>query len=182
MPELLYRWFKYFLIFVTILFVVESYNEYTQSKEFDKVRKDLVQQEQKAIKAQEANCLKNALWYEAGNQGYAGVIAVASVIENRKNHPDYPSSYCEVIKQKGQFSFTMLNKPDVETLQFTNPMVVKAYSNVESTVQNIQNKQFEPVLHHSVLWYTTTSVRNYWTKTKVVAARIGQHVFYKDKK
>jgi spore germination cell wall hydrolase CwlJ-like protein len=40
---------------------------------------------------------------------------------------------------------------------------------------------FEPVLDRSVMFYATTRIKNYWTKTKKVAARIGDHVFYKDK-
>lgn len=41
---------------------------------------------------------------EAGNQGYAGQVAVANVINNRSQSGSFPSSWGGVIMQPGQFS------------------------------------------------------------------------------
>lgn len=61
-------------------------------------------------------CIVTALWYEAGNQPFAGKLAVAIVLKNRVESKSwYPTTYCGVIKQKNQFSFisrSKLNIPD----------------------------------------------------------------------
>lgn len=176
--QLIKRWLIYLSVFITVMFLTDQYREYRQLQEFEAVRQDLIRQEKEA----EKNCLKNALWYEAGNQSLYGIEAVASVIHNRKMHPDYPSTYCGVIHQKSQFSYTLLGKPDVETIK-TNfkPMEAKAYANVEEVAEKVMSEEFKPVLESSVRFYAHFSIKNYWTKTKKVAARIGGHVFYKDK-
>ena len=172
------RWLIYLAIFFVAMWVTDQYREYRQVQELKEVRKDLIIQE----KAAEKNCIINALWYEAGNQSLYGIQAVATVIENRKNHPDYPDTYCGVIHQYKQFSYTLLKKPDVEIIKSNfKPMEVKAYSRVEEVANKVIAGEFEPVLDKSVRFYAASYVKNYWTKTKKVAATIGGHVFYKDK-
>lgn len=178
MKDIIKRWSVYITIFVVSVLLTDQYREYQQLQEFEMVRKDLIRQEKEA----EKNCLKNALWYEAGNQSLYGIEAVATVIHNRKMHPDYPSTYCGVIHQHKQFSYTLLKKPDVEIIK-TNfrPMEAKAYAKVEEVADKVISGEFQPVLDNSVRFYAATYVKNYWTKTKKVAARIGGHIFYKDK-
>ena len=172
------RWSVYITVFIVAMFLTDQYREYRQLKELEEVRKDLILQE----KAAEKNCIINALWYEAGNQSLYGIEAVAAVIHNRKIHPDYPSTYCGVIHQKSQFSYTLLGKPDVEIVKANfRPMEVKAYANVVEVAEKVMSQEFKPVLESSVRFYATKQIKNYWTKTKKVAARIGDHVFYKDK-
>jgi spore germination cell wall hydrolase CwlJ-like protein len=87
-----------------------------------------------------------------------------------------------VIHQKSQFSYTLLGKPDVEIVKANfRPTEVKAYANVEEVADKVMSEEFKPVLDSSVRFYAHSSIRNYWTKTKKVAARIGAHIFYKDK-
>ena len=177
--NLVKRWSVYISIFIVAMFLTDQYREYRQFQEFEAVRKDLIRQEKEA----EKNCLKNALWYEAGNQSLYGIEAVATVIHNRKMHPDYPSTYCGVIHQRKQFSYTLLGKPDVEIIKANfRPMEAKAYANVEEVAEKVISQEFKPVLDSSVRFYAHSSIKNYWTKTKAVAAKIGAHVFYKDKK
>jgi len=181
--QLIKRWSIYITIFVVSMLLTDQYREYRQLQEFEAVRKDLIRQEQEATKDQERNCLKNALYYEARSEGAFGILAVASVIENRKNHVAYPSSYCGVIKQRKQFSYTLERKPDVERIEQRLKAADKvAYRYVSEVAEEMLQGQFKPVLDHSVLWYAHKKVKNYWTKTKAVATRIGQHVFYKEKK
>jgi spore germination cell wall hydrolase CwlJ-like protein len=178
MMQLVKRWSMYIAIFIVAMFLTDQYREYRQLQELEAVRQDLIRQEKEA----EKNCLKNALWYEAGNQSLYGIEAVAAVIHNRKMHPDYPSTYCGVINQRSQFSYTLLGKPDVEIIKANfRPMEVKAYAKVEEVAEKVMSEEFKPVLESSVRFYATKAIKNYWTKTKEVAARIGDHVFYKDK-
>ena len=180
--QLIKRWSIYFAIFFVAMWVVDQYREYRQLQEFEAVRKDLLQQEQDAVKNQERKCLKNALYYEARSEGEVGILAVASVIENRKNHPDYPSSYCGVIQQRKQFSYTLDGKPDVEAVEGRMKSLDKqAYTQVSDVADKMLEGRFEPLLPSNVLHYATTKITNAWTKTKKVYATIGNHRFYKEK-
>jgi spore germination cell wall hydrolase CwlJ-like protein len=192
MKDTIKRWSVYITIFVVSMLLTDQYREYRQLKEFEAVRKDLIRQEQmtkpfgndqqEAVKDQERKCLVNALYYEARSEGSVGILAVASVIENRKNSSRYPDDYCSVINQRKQFSYTLQGKPDVERIEWRLKSSDKvAYGYVSDVANSMVEGQFKPVLEHSVLWYAKTSVRNYWTKTKAVATRIGNHVFYKEK-
>lgn len=50
-------------------------------------------------------CLSQAVQGEAGNQSFAGKVAVAHVILNRTKDEKFPDTPCAVIKQPGQFDF-----------------------------------------------------------------------------
>lgn len=177
--QIIKRWSIYISIFIVAMLLTDQYREYLQWKEFDDVRKDLILQE----KAAEKNCIKNALYYEARSEGKQGILAVASVIHNRKLHVNYPSTYCGVIQQHKQFSYTLEGKPDVEAVYTSFKAQDKqAYGLVSEVSDTMLEGRFKPILDSNVLHYAKYSVKNYWTKTKAVAVRIGQHVFYKDKK
>ena len=45
----------------------------------------------------EAYCLAQNMYFEAGNQPVAGKIAVSQVVINRTNHMNYPSTICGVV-------------------------------------------------------------------------------------
>jgi spore germination cell wall hydrolase CwlJ-like protein len=168
------RWITYIIIFVTAVLLTNQYNEYNN------LEKARIEQQQ--FVQQEKNCIKNALYYEARSEGLIGILAVASVIENRKNSGKYPSTYCEVINQHKQFSYTLEGKRDVESLeQRLLASDKKAYGDVSEVAHSMLNGDFKPVLPAEVLWYAKTSVQNYWTKTKKVVTRVGEHAFYKDK-
>ena len=172
--QLIKRWITYIIIFVTAVLLTNQYNEYNN------LEKARIEQQQ--FVQQEKNCIKNALYYEARSEGLIGILAVASVIENRKNSGKYPSTYCEVINQHKQFSYTIEGKRDVESLeQRLLASDKKAYGDVSEVAHSMLNGDFKPVLPEEVLWYAKTSVQNYWTKTKKVVTRVGEHAFYKDK-
>lgn len=176
--QLIKRWLTYLAIFFVAMWVVDQYREYRQLQELEEVRKDLIRQEKEADK----NCLKNALYYEARSEGKLGILAVASVIENRKQHPSYPSSYCGVIQQHKQFSYTMEGRPDVEAIEGRLRASDRAaYAQVSEVADKMIEGRFEPLLPSNVLHYATTKISNAWTKTKKVYATIGNHRFYKEK-
>jgi spore germination cell wall hydrolase CwlJ-like protein len=181
MKDTIKRWSIYITIFVVSMLLTDQYREYRQLQEFEAVRKDLIRQEQEAVKDQERKCLVNALYYEARSEGPAGINAVASVIENRKNHKDYPDGYCEVIQQRRQFSYTLLHKPDVEALEGRLKASDKvAYGYVSDVADSMIEGRFEPTLPSNVIYYTTKYISNAWIKTKKIYATIGNHRFYKE--
>lgn len=178
MIQTIKRWSIYLVTFLCAFILAEQYQDYRQYKALEEVRKDLIRQEQEA----EKNCIKNALYYEARSEGKVGIIAVASVIENRKNHPSYPASYCGVIQQHKQFSYTLEGKPDVEAVVMRLKASDKqAYMHASYVSEQMVSGSFKPTLPETVLHYTTTKIKNYWTKTKKIYATIGNHRFYKEK-
>lgn len=54
-----------------------------------------------------AMCLAMNLWFEARGEGIDGMFAVAEVTQRRVEHPAWPDTYCEVVYQDWQFSWTM---------------------------------------------------------------------------
>lgn len=52
----------------------------------------------------ELRMMASIIFCEAGNQSYAGKLAVGIVIMNRKNSGNFPNTVEKVIKQKFQFS------------------------------------------------------------------------------
>lgn len=147
----------------------------------EKVRLEMIQQ----FKTQEKNCIVTALYHEARGEGELGMKAVANVIDNRYRHPNYPDTYCGVINQYKQFSYTIQGKPDIElirySLQDSSDRNKKALDTAEKIADDLIEENFNKFLPKNVLHYTTTSVKNYWTKTKKMVAQIGNHKFYADK-
>ena len=47
-------------------------------------------------------CLAQAIYWEAGGDGREGMEAVAWVVLNRRAHPDFPATVCEVVRQGGE--------------------------------------------------------------------------------
>jgi spore germination cell wall hydrolase CwlJ-like protein len=134
-------------------------------------------------KTSERNCLVTALYHEARGEGTKGLEAVASVIYNRKHHEYYPSSYCGIVNQYKQFSYTLLNKPFGEALEASIPAYEgKVYAEILAISERMVNNRFKPSLAPNVLWYAEKRVVNRWTKKKQVVAEIGRHKFYSDKK
>jgi len=60
----------------------------------------------------ETECLATAMYHEARGEGERGMVAVAFVIYNRVASQLFPKSYCQVVLQKSQFSFTTDRNPD----------------------------------------------------------------------
>ena len=47
-------------------------------------------------------CLAQAIYWEAGAEGREGMEAVAWVVLNRRTHPDFPATVCEVVREGGE--------------------------------------------------------------------------------
>ena len=47
----------------------------------------------------QAKCLADNMYFEARNQGTAGIIAVSNVVLNRVKSKLYPNNICEVVSQ-----------------------------------------------------------------------------------
>lgn len=129
--------------------------------------------------ARAAECLAQAVWYEAASESEAGQRAVAQVVLNRVSHPSWPSSVCGVVYQGSerrtgcQFTFTcdgsLARRPS--GLSWARAQRIAADA-LAGTV-------YAPVghaTHYHMLW-----VNPYWAKTLDHIGTIGAHRFYRNR-
>jgi spore germination cell wall hydrolase CwlJ-like protein len=122
-------------------------------------------------------CLTEALYFEARGETLMGQFAVAEVILNRVDMPNYPDSVCGVIKQGTgrihgcQFSYTCDGRPEV----------VDEYAAWERVgkVAKIMLDGAPRDLTKDASHYHTTTVSPTWARSYPRTARIGTHVFYR---
>ena len=135
-------------------------------------------QEQHQI-IQQYTCIHTALYHETRGEPTEGIRAVLSVIQNRKNHKDYPSTYCGVIKQPYQFSFYNTIKHD-KTAYKASEAKVKA--TIASLAFEATQGTFKSILEPSVVMYHSVKMKYslpaWATKDKFVVT-IHNHSFYK---
>ena len=110
---------------------------------------------------QDAQCLAQAIYYEARGEPLKGKIAVAHVIINRTKEDNFPSEICAVIKQPGQFTWKSKVLKGVEFYSLAQDILEGRYDSYNLGALYFHNKTVQPL----------------WNKTKV--ATIGNHVFYK---
>ena len=129
----------------------------------------------------ELTCLINTLYAEARSEPEEGIRAVMSVIYNRKNHKNYPNTFCKVILQDKQFSAFNSNKSlATKRLKPVKGPDEEAYTKVAGIAQEAVVGAFKPVLEPSVLWYTHIRVKNKWTRKFERVKVIASHSFYKE--
>lgn len=153
---------------ICIGFMLEPSNE--NPKYFEQNSKQIQE-----INYKEKQCLISLLWHEARNQSELGLRAVMSVVENRKNHRDYPSSYCNIMQQPKQFSF-MQNIKQIQPEPKASELY--KYNLIEQIATEAVTSNFDPVLPSNVLHYTKTKVKKQWMKSKLEYARIQDHKFF----
>ena len=129
----------------------------------------------------ELTCLINTLYAEAKSEPEEGIRAVMSVIYNRKNHKNYPNTFCKVILQDKQFSaFNSDKSLATKRLKPVKGLDEEAYTKVAGIAQEAVVGAFKPVLEPSVLWYAHIRVKNKWTRKFERVKVIASHSFYKE--
>ncbi|MCR9178998.1 MAG: cell wall hydrolase [Erythrobacteraceae bacterium] len=127
--------------------------------------------------ARAAECLAQAVWYEAASESEAGQRAVAQVVLNRVAHPSWPASVCGVVYQGSerktgcQFTFTcdgsLARRPSGATWAGAQKVAEQALS----------GSVYAPVGHAT--HYHTLWVNPYWAATLDHIGTIGAHRFYR---
>ena len=136
-------------------------------------------------KADEFNCLVEALYHEARSESFIGMLSVAGVILTRKESSNFPDTICKVvhqgkywkgnpIKDKCQFSYWCDGKPerfiDIEGL-------IKSLNVAEMSLNGIQSKQTVGATHYHASYVTPGWASDPNFKS---LGQIGTHVFYID--
>ncbi len=121
------------------------------------------------LEARNVECLALNVYYEARGESLAGQYAVAEVTMNRKSALGFPKTLCDVVYQKGAFSWTgeKVDQPGGAEWQRALKVADDTY-----------HRRRAPVLQ-GALYYHATYTRPAWAKERERVARIGAHVFYR---
>ncbi len=130
----------------------------------------------KAHTTNDADCLTQAVYYEARGEGDDGMRAVAQVILNRVRHPSFPKTICGVVYQGAmqqtscQFSFACdgsLARP-VEAWAWRRAKTIAT-----AALGGYVMKSVGTATH-----FHTLAVDPRWSSNMVKIATVGQHTFY----
>lgn len=122
-------------------------------------------------------CLSEALYFEARGESVRGQFAVAEVVLNRVDSPDFPNSVCSVIRQgtgrlfQCQFTYTCDGHKEVVRERGAWERVAKIARIM------LDGKQRE--LTGGATHYHTRAVRPRWARVFPRTAAIGAHYFYR---
>lgn len=128
-----------------------------------------------AAHSSEFECLAKNIYFEARGESFEGQEFVAWVTLNRVGHKRYPDTICEVVWQDSQFSWT------------DNPRSVKehdAYRYAESVARYVLMQKSQGALDptQGATMFHATKKSPFWKSSFVKVARVGRHIFYREKK
>lgn len=127
-------------------------------------------------------CIAEAIYFEARNQSIDGQYAVAHVVLNRTNHPDFPDNPCDVIRQgeylgthpirnRCQFSYYCDGlKETIRDPEAWGNAVIEAAAVYAGII---------PDMTKGAIYYHSTSVSPNWAKSFTIVAKIDEHIFYR---
>ncbi len=131
---------------------------------------DAVADQDEIASSEELRCLAGAIYFEGRGEPLAGQLAVAQVILNRTKSGRFPTGVCDVIKQRGQFSFVRRGEiPSVSPSR-------SAYRTAVA-VAKVALAQAWDSTAGKALYFNTPGNRPGVRVQKVAA--IGNHIFYR---
>jgi spore germination cell wall hydrolase CwlJ-like protein len=121
--------------------------------------------------SRELECLAAGIYFESKSESLAGQLAVGEVIANRAHSGKrFPSSYCGVLFQRGQFSFVSgRSYPSV-------PRASRQWQNAVAIAQ-IVDKDLKDSSVPGALFFHAKRVQPRWRLTRV--GTVGNHIFYR---
>jgi len=121
--------------------------------------------------SRELECLATGIYYESKSEPLAGQLAVGQVIANRADsHGRFPSSYCGVLFQRGQFSFVHGHRLP------TAPKASRQWQTAVA-IAKIVDRDLKESAAGDALFFHARYVAPAWRLKRV--ASIGNHIFYR---
>lgn len=120
--------------------------------------------------SRELECLAAGVYFESKSEPLAGQLAVGHVIADRANSGRFPSSYCGVLFQRGQFSFVRGR---------SYPAVARSSRQWHNAVAiaRIVDQDLHQSAVPKALFFHAKRVSPRWRLTRV--GSVGNHVFYR---
>lgn len=123
----------------------------------------------------EFQCLATAIYFEARGENLAGQAAVAEVILNRVENPQFPRTICGVVNQSNgqgcQFSYTCDGRAD--------RIGDRAAWATAGKIARAMIDGAPRALTEGATYFHTPAVRPSWSRRFELTARIGRHIFYR---
>ena len=133
-------------------------------------------------------CLAQNIYFEAGNQPFAGKLAVANVTLNRVADLQFPETVCEVVYQTKEYKMSWTGEmiPKRGMCQFSwycdgksdEPKDSKTWLNSLWIADLVLSSHYPDITEGS-LWYHADFVSPYWSKQLELVTTIDNHLFYK---
>lgn len=125
---------------------------------------------------EDLQCLAKNVYFEGRNQPWVGQVAIAQVTLNRVRSAAFPSTICEVVRQKKrnicQFSWYCDGKSD-------QPKDIKDYDKATDVAIQVYSGTI-PDVTEGALWYHATYIRRpFWAYSMKEMVKINEHIFYK---
>ena len=118
----------------------------------------------------ELECLATGVYFESKSEPLVGQLAVGHVISNRAKSGRFPSSYCGVLFQRGQFSFIRgKSLPSV-------PRASKQWKNAVA-IAKIVDQGLKDSSVGKAMFFHARRVSPGWRLKRV--GSIGNHIFYR---
>ena len=136
-------------------------------------------------KADDFDCLVEALYHEARSESLLGMLSVANVILTRKESSTFPNTICKVVHQgkywkdnpvrdKCHFSYWCDGRPE----RFTDIVgLIKSINVAEMSLKGIQVRQTVGATHYHASYVTPRGASNPHFKS---LGQLGNHIFYID--
>ena len=118
----------------------------------------------------ELDCLATGVYFESKSEPLAGQLAVGKVIANRTQSGRFPTTYCGVLFQRGQFSF--VHGHVLPTISHANRQWQTAVA-----IAKIVDEHLKESPAGDALFFHARYVSPGWHAKRV--ASIGNHVFYR---
>lgn len=144
-------------------------SEGDDDSEYDSLA-DAVADQDEIASSEELRCLAGAIYFEGRGEPLAGQLAVAQVILNRTKSGRFPTDVCNVIKQRGQFSF-------VRGGQIPSVSPSRSAYRTAVAVAKVALAQAWDSTAGKALYFNTPGNRPGVRVQKVAA--IGNHIFYR---
>ena len=123
-------------------------------------------------------CLQEAIYHEARGEDVYGQFAVAEVILNRVDLPNYPNSVCGVVHQNAsrlnacQFSYACNGR--------SRAMGEGRARSLAGAIAQIMMSGAPRELTDGATHFHTTGVRPTWARAFARTAQFGSHLFYRE--
>ena len=121
-------------------------------------------------------CLSRTIYWEARDEGPAGMEAIADVVMNRLGHEGFPNTICEVVRQgreQGacQFSWWCDGRSDDADED-------KSYAIAKEIARKALNRQL-PDRTGGAMYFHQRKLTPGWSAKYIKTVEIGEHIFYK---
>ena len=122
-------------------------------------------------------CLALAAYWEAGGESREGMAAVAAVVLNRRAHPDFPSTVCEVVHQGGtepgcQFRFWCDGESD-------RPRDAGLWALAREVAAEALEGRADDPTGGALFFHSAALGAAPWRRPRERTVQIGRHIYYR---